>query len=116
MGTSVYATVVYGVKLNQELVEKLKSKAREEGIPVDEWEESDEYEIGEWLCGKCEMTVHNGCKIPQYVLGFDLATTDYWDLGIFEIEYDNVVDEMNKAFEILDLSLSPKLYLVSCFA
>ena len=89
MSGSVNATVVFGVVLKPELLAKLKSKARDEGVLVDEWQESDEYEIGEWLWSRnpqdhLGISVHNGGKIPEYVLGFELGTTDFWSLGIFD--------------------------------
>ena len=117
MGSSVYGTVVFGVELNPELVAKLKSKAREEGILVDEWLESDEYELGEWLWGRTGgISVHNGGDDPQYVLGFELATTDCWSLGVFDCEFAEKLDDMTAAFTGLDPSISPRLYLVSCYA
>lgn len=83
---------------------------------VDEWKESDEYEIGEWLWRKCGMSTHNADGDSQYFLGFELVTTDVGSLGIFDCECNKKKDDMSKAFESFESSINPKLYLVSCYA
>ena len=114
MGSSVDASVVYGVMLDAQLEQKIKDLAQDEGQSVEDWSA---YEIAEWL----GLDAYNGGgKEVQYVIGFDLASTDFWSLGVFDCEFEESASSMNAQFKELaqkhSLTLNPKLYLVSCYA
>ena len=114
MGYSVNASVVYGVILDTQLEQKIKDFAREEGQSVEDWSA---YEIAEWLY--LDAYKGGGEKI-QYVIGFSLASTDSWSLGVFECDFEESASSMNVEFKELaqkySLILKPELYLVSYYS
>ena len=114
MGSSVDAGVVYDVILDDEPSQLIRDRAQSEGQSVEEWSA---YEIAEWL----GLDAYNGGDDEiQYVIGFDLASTDFWSLGVFDCEFEESASSMNARFKELaqkhSLTLNPKLYLVSCYA
>ena len=82
MGHSVDAGVVYGVLLDAQLEQKIKDLGQNEDQSVEDWSA---YEIAEWL----GLDAYNGGdKEVQYVIGFDLVSTDHWSLGVFECGFE----------------------------
>ena len=113
MGRSVYSTVVYGALIDDDVEKRLRDLAEQADHDTTDWSVHD---LAAWI----GLDAYHGGQPTRYVIGFALAETDFWSLGVFEFNPEASRDAMNARFaevnRTYELALSPRLYLTSFYS